>query len=1617
MKPKLLQAYEAILADVSNVTPPTNTGGAISVQKKHEVMQKIVKAQKNRMENRQWTWAFFGSQKTVRQTIDTMLQLVEKSSALISVGMTFAPPFVSIPWSAVSALIPLIMNNSIEQYAAIDGLKDVTEIMFAYRIAEETFLLDPNLKEDFHRAVLPLYSQILQYQAAAAVYFGRNTLSRLVRDTFAGSRWTDALTAVKNVEANSRSATGFLGGLQHQKALKNLLGILSQQSLKIAELSRDVAWRNDETTQVMLWASKVPYYQDHSQIRSNIIPPRKQWILGDDQYLVWQSSRANILFLEGTVGKGKTSLTSEVIEDVLRSPTSKVAYFYCSNAKSTEEMAASTSSRDDPLIAIRSIMAQLLLSSDGLSVAPALVIRYRNTPYKVPGGCMMTLSDCLEVLTESFLHFSNQPWTIIVDALDECKKPAELVSGLKSIVDINKNARLFLSSREGNFGPVKARYFPTMSNRIQIEQQNHEDIQNYVKIQIEIRREGTSLSDAQAIELEKVLINGAEGMFKWVVLQMDLLFPPTHLPVPKLESFYTSRIEKLKSSHLDSKGKLQETYREIFNNSTGNGVDADQYNVVCTVLRWVLYAFRSLTAQELAYASSGRSDGHLRPGLTENFILIHCANLIVKTEYDDVRLAHLSVGEFLEKEAPSEFSPENAHQKLALICCELFDGPRNSTAPMRSFPGVVAPSWTYLRQDPSAIRDRLSDYASRYWPAHCRRAARSDALENLIPHLENFTSLHEAIRASRYDILNAMIARKVHLERRDMDGYSALHEAVRLEDEDALKHLIRNGASMETQNIQGDFPIHTAATLYNKHLLERLIRNGAHIDKKNRRGVTALHIAVYRNREDAVRVLVGFGALLSPVDTRLSTPLHFASFAGLSLAINIFTSRGCDPNTPNSDGDTPLHLAARRGHIDALEVLLAAGAKADIANKAGLTPVQTARQYEQHKVITRLEIGGEPTQSGNAQAQIFPRLSILSGNLCMYCNIQKWFSSPRKGVKHGHHRTLAGLKRSAKMGCQLCDLFVRGLVPRRIDEQYNWDGIEVFVELILTVDHGRIFTLDKDLLKVSLGSVAEYLVELCVDERSGLNAFIGGTILQDNSGSEAALSLLRSWRSHCQNHHLKCRSGVGVLPKRLVDIGTNEEGISDSRLALLSGSSLPESSTPYGYLSHRYGRHEVPHSTKRIMREGWITLSEVEKTIQHTIKILRYLGIRYLWVDKLCINIADKAEMKKETERLADYARHAALVVNAGRHGDQYGLFHFRENSGNLVRLELEWSDDSSVNTKVKDSLYFRRPLRGPEECFSDDILVRAWMFQELSLPRNVILYGDDRVYWKCREMMRAEGSPWESQPLLDFGAAAEWVDAPGRGKKPVNEDQWYAMLELYSAKELALFQEKLPAARGMAMAVSSPSHSGSYRSGLWATDLHRGLLWYARTVRRSNRPGLSHTLPSWSWARLEGPVSFSLLHGMEKVSPSSESTPAILEIPSHDELAIVTRSPPNWLLDPPELEIGTMRHVSLEVLYVNNASWRVLSHNDFENPTTLHMLFDTWQDEISWRDGHEFVGVLVNKWSADGTDKTMRWIGLLLAKEELYGVRGYVRRGMLLGLWVDDDVSTWGVGFQGAVF
>ena len=130
-----------------------------------------------------------------------------------------------------------------------------------------------------------------------------------------------------------------------------------------------------------------------------------------------------------------------------------------------------------------------------------------------------------------------------------------------------------------------------------------------------------------------------------------------------------------------------------------------------------------------------------------------------------------------------------------------------------------------------------------------------------------------------------------------------------------------------------------------------------------------------------------------------------------------------------------------------------------------------------------------------------------------------------------------------------------------------------------------------------------------------------GTEIAHSSHSETAFALVRSFVTTCSNEHSECKQfGSSGLPTRVIDLGLDQSAVP----RLCTG--LRGRKEQYIALSHCWGttRGFITTTGNIEARKLGFELDELPSSFRDAITVTRALGIRYLWIDSLCIMQDDR---------------------------------------------------------------------------------------------------------------------------------------------------------------------------------------------------------------------------------------------------------------------------------------------------------------------------------------------------------------------------------------------------------
>ena len=328
-------------------------------------------------------------------------------------------------------------------------------------------------------------------------------------------------------------------------------------------------------------------------------------------------------------------------------------------------------------------------------------------------------------------------------------------------------------------------------------------------------------------------------------------------------------------------------------------------------------------------------------------------------------------------------------------------------------------------------------------------------------------------------------------------------------------------------------------------------------------------------------------------------------------------------------------------------------------------------------------------------------------------------------------------------------------------------------------------------------------------------------------------------------------------------------------------------------------------------RRAGIPLGDMPKTFRDAVLITRRLGVRYLWIDSLCIIQDSPADWEAEAIKMGRIYRNSLVTIAAlGSTDSMSGCFTERENfSGQPCKLGLKvpegvfGSRSGGVYVRLKqgtgDNAMFaeRAEERGPLDS-------RGWVLQERVLSTRTLNYTSQELRWECISQECSESIPEgleeSTVPEVDSENDSEF-DATGLiraiAMKRRNIDfihtikrliggftdlsdsdeletfhfSWLLLVELYSRQQLTVESDKLVAIAGMVTEIKNVTKD-AFLAGLWKRYLWKELLWCVKTedtivmgrILHFTPPGppshrlTSLRLPTWSWASVSGWIRYA---------------------------------------------------------------------------------------------------------------------------------------------------------------
>lgn len=370
-----------------------------------------------------------------------------------------------------------------------------------------------------------------------------------------------------------------------------------------------------------------------------------------------------------------------------------------------------------------------------------------------------------------------------------------------------------------------------------------------------------------------------------------------------------------------------------------------------------------------------------------------------------------------------------------------------------------------------------------------------------------------------------------------------------------------------------------------------------------------------------------------------------------------------------------------------------------------------------------------------------------------------------------------------------------------------------------------------------------------------------------NTGSDEAVAWAKSRLDECFLQHPGCCSKstleVPVLPTRILDLGDEEIGENLLQPPMLLANTDGDMRGEYACLSHCWGSPEkkpldtTTETVGRFQAEG-IPWAELPKTFQEAMLFTRRSGIRYLWIDSLCIIQNDADDWFREAGRMATTYENAAITLAAtASFSSQEGLYRTSVTSWHLK--------GSTYLRRCSDPLFFEHQFtRNPAFLARvAPLLRRAWVLQECLISRRSLHFTPlELVFECCSENKTESGSAWVDSAVKHMLSGLEKPKLeetrPSTPDLATSMKVWRSLVEDFTYLQLTRNGDNLPAMAGLAkktMALTGRFES-DYLAGLWRQIFIDNMMWQrVRSVGAVDR--INKNIPTWLWARDDKPKSY----------------------------------------------------------------------------------------------------------------------------------------------------------------
>ena len=305
-----------------------------------------------------------------------------------------------------------------------------------------------------------------------------------------------------------------------------------------------------------------------------------------------------------------------------------------------------------------------------------------------------------------------------------------------------------------------------------------------------------------------------------------------------------------------------------------------------------------------------------------------------------------------------------------------------------------------------------------------------------------------------------------------------------------------------------------------------------------------------------------------------------------------------------------------------------------------------------------------------------------------------------------------------------------------------------------------------------------------------------------------------------------------------------------ARFRLLIGQEAAKADS-YSAFSHCWGKAKTIKLTQHSLADlsAGCLVEDLPTSYKEAIKASMALGIEHIWIDSLCILQESVTDWRHEAARMSDIYGNATLTICASAAAEN-SQSSFATRDLSLippVQVAAQWNEAEPTVTEayflVNEQSYETDVVQSP-------LASRAWAAQESYLATRKLCLTERQLWWVCKHVFACEAYPGGFPPSMHTYSthnSPKWDPAT-----------WCDLVGQYSDCALTVPTDKLVAFSGFARDRLERLQTGKkYVAGLWQEELPLALCWRTSETSPAHRPDV-YIAPSWSWASIDGNVSFS---------------------------------------------------------------------------------------------------------------------------------------------------------------